>query len=137
MKTSESASTETSSTLIPPQESSTSTRTELKGLPSPWKPQPSLQFASKLDPQAGCTSSKHQSDQAKSSSQISQSSLSRRSVSCPHRKLTLPRMEPAHFSQSRSQHPNPSRTFLPALPVSRIGKQDSCRQTTSTSPQRY
>ncbi|KAK3911808.1 AN1-type zinc finger protein 4 [Frankliniella fusca] len=66
---------------------------------------------------------------------------SKKSVPCPHRKLTLPRLESTQSTQMKSHHPpqtvhaGSSRTFLPALSVPRRGKQELPRQLPSSQPQ--
>ncbi|XP_026280933.1 uncharacterized protein LOC113208232 isoform X6 [Frankliniella occidentalis] len=96
------------------------------------KVQPTLQTASLPDPQS--------SGQPVEQRPIVRIFRSKKSIPCPHRKLTLPRLESTQSSQMKSHHPHPvhlgpSRPFLPVLTVPRRGKQEIPRQLPSSQPQ--
>ncbi|XP_034230375.1 uncharacterized protein LOC117639087 isoform X2 [Thrips palmi] len=108
-----------------------STITDAKASPAHWKIQPTLQLASQSDSR----SSKLPIEHGCSPSRSTQSS-SKRSISCPHRKFTLPRLETSHLSQAKGPQPSlpiPSRPFLPVMSVPRRAKQESVRSSSSSS----
>lgn len=112
-------------------ESFVSTHTEGNGRPASWRFQPTLQLASKPE----SLSSRPVPEQAHS---LRLSSLSKKTLPCPHRKLTLPRLEPPHMSPANNLHLSQlpaSRPFLPVLPVPSRAQQDLSRQQSTSSAQ--
>lgn len=111
-----------------------SSQTESKASPAHWKIQPTLQLASQSDSR----SSKIPVEQACLPSRSPQSS-SKRSISCPHWKFTLPRLETSHLSQVKGNQPTlptPSRPFLPVMSIPRRAKQESARSSSSSPSSR-
>ncbi len=110
-------------------------QTDTNGQTANWnKGQPTLQVTSLSDSQS--------SGQLTDQRPIVRIIRSKKSVPCPHRKLTLPRLESTQSTQMKSHHPaqsvhvGPSRPFLPVLSIPRRGKQELPRQLPSSQPQR-